>query len=395
MSHRSILHILRPPQDNLLASPQPPSSAQSHSSPGGQSILNMIRSPQSTSVPMVDSLLLPSPQTSYYPQLPRQLYSSDSYSAEAQFRPQPSQAPQTQFSPPYQEQYPIQTATEPAVFSHELSTNPKADLFLRSLQKSKAQPASPIRTLSVKIRAKSPTRPKVRARTPTVHSVLPPPPAPPPKPDIIPVESTDELNHTVLARHDPLINDIELTSAHAVLYKFVPDTSAWEKLPCQGVLFVYSRRASTVSNGYYYQNGTDSWEEADEHVLAILNRQSLKSFFLKLEDITDIERLDEFVMVRSPYNAVEPWEVGYEDMTAPKQPDVWGLWIYMSEDRATLEELCRSCISEHDDDEQSHKSIEEETLKSMPTGQTNLELLFKRAVDNFASGELRGRPNGR
>ncbi|KAK9235631.1 hypothetical protein V1525DRAFT_257271 [Lipomyces kononenkoae] len=381
MSQRSILHILRPPQDNLLASPQPASSAQSHSSPGGKNILNMIRPPQSTSVPMVDNITLPSSQNTYYQQLPSQPYPSESYTIESQFLPQ---------SPPIQEQYPIQTATQTGV----PPTNPKADLFLRSLQKSKSQPASPIRT-HPKIRAKSPTRPKVKARKSTGHIVLPPPPAPPPKPDIIPVESTDELNHTVLARHDPLINDIELTSAHAVLYKFVPDTSAWEKLPCQGVLFVYSRRASTVSNGYYYQNGTDSWEEADEHMLAILNRQSLKSFFLKLEDITDIERLDEFVMVRSPYNAVEPWEVGYEDTTAPKQPDVWGLWIYMSEDRATLEELCRSCISGRDDDEQSHKSIEQETMKSMPSGQTNLELLFKRAVDNYASGELRRRPNGR
>ncbi|KAK9329291.1 hypothetical protein V1520DRAFT_343698 [Lipomyces starkeyi] len=392
MSQRSIMHILRPPQDHLLAPPQPPISSRSHSSPGGESILSMIRSPPSPPAPMVDNILLPSSQSHYYQQTPYQQYPPGSYPLQSQFLPQPSQ---TRVSPARKEQYPIETLTPPAVSSPKPSTNLKAaDLFLRSLQKSKAQSVSPIRAHSP-IRAKSPTRPKVKTRKSTAYSVLPPPPAPPPKPDILPVESTDELNHTVLARHDPLINDIELTSAHAVLYKFVPDTSAWEKLPCQGVLFVYSRRASTASNGYYYQNGTDSWEEADEHVLAILNRQSLKSFFLKLEDITDIERLDEFVMVRSPYSAVEPWEVGYEDTTAPKQPDVWGLWIYMGDDRATVEELCRSCIGERDDDEKSHKSIEEETVKSMPNGQSNLELLFKRAVDNFASGDLRGRPNGR
>ncbi|KAJ8097267.1 hypothetical protein POJ06DRAFT_28276 [Lipomyces tetrasporus] len=386
MSQRSIIHILRPQQEHLpAAAPQPSSSAQSHSSPGGQSILTMIRSqPPPPPATMVDNILLPYPQHQYYRQ-PHQPYPSESYPSPSQFLP--SQGPL-----PLQEQYPIPTAATPAVISPRTFKDPKAaESFLESLQKSKAQSESPIRA---QIRAKSPTRPRVKSRKSTANSVLPPPPAPPPKPDILPVESSDELNHTVLARHDPLINDIELTSAHAVLYKFVPDTSAWEKLPCQGVLFVYSRRASTASNGYYYQNGTDSWEEADEHMLAILNRQSLKSFFLKLEDITDIERLDEFVMVRSPYGAVEPWEVGYEDTTAPKQPDVWGLWIYMSEDRAKVEELCRSCVSERDDDEQSRKSIEEETMQSLPNGQSNLELLFKRAVDNFANGDLRGSARG-
>ncbi|KAK9469146.1 hypothetical protein V1512DRAFT_258704 [Lipomyces arxii] len=178
-------------------------------------------------------------------------------------------------------------------------------------------------------------------------------------------DSTEGMNYMVLRRHDPLLNEIKYTSPHAVLYKFVPDTGAWEKLSCQGVLFIYTRPSDTRNE--------------EDYALMILNRHSVKNFMIKLRDVTDVERPGDFMMMRSVPGATERWEIGYED-ESDTQPDVYGLWIYAEDDREDVEELVRDHKSE---------SVSIDTVDidaddvNAANGNGVLDKLFSQAVKKF------------
>lgn len=264
-----------------------------------------------------------------------------------------------------------------------------ADKFLQSLQKS-----SRATTTDIYNNTETPTKSKKSSQNKgTASGELQ-------NSNITP--TTEELNFRVLHRHDPRISSVLMRSAHAVLYKFVSDTNAWEKLSCQGVLFAYSRDPRPVIPvaGTKFDDDEDEEDNTSDHVLCILNRHSLKNFYLRLEDITDVERLDDFVMLRSAYGAVDAWDISYEDRSGPRQPDVWGLWIYDKKDREIVERLCREFSVQQADDATSvasQTSIDERLgrmelqQRSQSSGDV-LGLLFQRAVDRFVKGDIDGMP---
>ncbi|KAK9463517.1 uncharacterized protein V1516DRAFT_617914 [Lipomyces oligophaga] len=196
------------------------------------------------------------------------------------------------------------------------------------------------------------------------------------------VPTIEVLNWTVLQRHDPRINKILLTSSHSVLYKFVSDTGAWEKLSCQGTLFVYSRRPRYDAFGAIVED--------EDVALAILNRHSIKNFFIRLEDVSDVERIDEFIMLRSPPGMVDKWEISYEDATVPPQPDVWGIWIYEESDRPRVESLCRQFVPE--DTTQvtatNGSSIASGPSQSLVHDEDVLGKLFSTAINKFVEHRI-------
>ncbi|KAK9458401.1 hypothetical protein V1511DRAFT_492533 [Dipodascopsis uninucleata] len=244
--------------------------------------------------------------------------------------------------------------------------------------------------------------------------------------DTMSAQSKYELNKSVLSRYDPYIHKIMFTSAHAVLYKFVAGTNAWEKLHCQGTMFIYSKTSAPVA-GSYDSNMLGDTSNPHEHVLVIMNRHSIRNFILRLEDITDIERLDEFIMVRSPYGAVNGWSVDLDDPPADdpddNPADVWGLWIYTSSDRPKIERICRKYMNmvtsakenSYDDEarvttptrssksktfsvqksqqQRSHQdhSAHSDKFNGINNHQTSsganlLDVLFRRAVDRYVNG---------
>ncbi|KAK9473798.1 uncharacterized protein V1510DRAFT_413952 [Dipodascopsis tothii] len=76
--------------------------------------------------------------------------------------------------------------------------------------------------------------------------------------------------------------------------------------------------------------------------MAIINRFSLKNFLLPLDRATDIERMDDFLMVRTPPGAVDGW---HDEAPSDGQSDVWGLWIYAEEDRQVVERVCKTLLA--------------------------------------------------
>ncbi|KAK9379301.1 uncharacterized protein V2V93DRAFT_401454 [Kockiozyma suomiensis] len=341
MSHqRSILHILHPPDQKTEPDPQqqPPP------------ILNPLQSqfqyPQQ--IPY-----MPPPPPQFYP-LPYPMMMPDSASVSLALPAPPISIPP--HGPP-----------------HAITA---ADKFLQSLQKS-----SRATTTDIYNNTETPTKSKKSSQNKgTASGELQ-------NSNITP--TTEELNFRVLHRHDPRISSVLMRSAHAVLYKFVSDTNAWEKLSCQGVLFAYSRDPRPVIPvaGTKFDDDEDEEDNTSDHVLCILNRHSLKNFYLRLEDITDVERLDDFVMLRSAYGAVDAWDISYEDRSGPRQPDVWGLWIYDKKDREIVERLCREFSVQQADDATSVAS-----QTSIDESGDVLGLLFQRAVDRFVKGDIDGMP---
>ncbi|KAK9450023.1 uncharacterized protein V1518DRAFT_415322 [Limtongia smithiae] len=403
---RSILHLIRPATEP--SNPTSNNVANSSNSTDSQMLLRMIRTshipPQATAPQPVQSELpamsppinmqheqpvFPGPPVGGYPYyyypppvplLDPGLSSPYGYT----YAPPVVNMASPQVCPPNPTEQPPRPQ-ERAPLEKQLPSVSAADQFLISLQKSKSplslqQPQS---SPSAASQSSSSTKAMATRRKSSNNPIKPLPPSPPPS---LPLSATTaELNHIVMTRHDPALTKINLTSSHAVLYKFVPDTSAWEKLPCQGVLFIYTRSKESD----YDDDVEDEGEQ--EHVLAILNRHGIKNFMVSLEEVTNIERLDEFVMLRTPAGAVEPWDLSYEDSTQPRQADVWGIWIYTDEDRATVEELCRRHVSPDDtadnmdqaDDEPENFSLSP-FVQQRPGGNADvLSSLFERAVNLY------------
>lgn len=171
------------------------------------------------------------------------------------------------------------------------------------------------------------------------------------------VQSTEYLNYRVLQKYDPYLESIKFKSSHAVLYKFDPDEAKWEKLPCQGVFFIYSRNEPSTNRYEQQQHNNINLKGPSKYAISILNRFSLKNFMLALDYSTDIEQMDEFLMIRTPAGVVDNWgsadSLGEEPNQSFKeksnQPDIWGVWIYVEEDRITVESLCKELSNASND----------------------------------------------
>lgn len=134
-----------------------------------------------------------------------------------------------------------------------------------------------------------------------VHSVLynytPSPTVPSDRRDM---DAREEINLRVLRQHDPSIGVILKQSPYVVLYSYSLTESSWSKLPFEGTLFVY--RAATPGHACGYR---------------ILNRLSLECFSRHLLAEEDVMETEGYVIHRSG-------------------DDIWGIWIWDSEDRSHI-----------------------------------------------------------
>ncbi|KAL1967696.1 hypothetical protein VTN77DRAFT_2953 [Rasamsonia byssochlamydoides] len=128
---------------------------------------------------------------------------------------------------------------------------------------------------------------------------MPPPP---------PTRSNEELNISVLRRHNPAITSILSLAPYAVVYVFSPVTRQWEKSGVEGGMFVCQ-----LTQG--------AWGE-ERYGVFVLNRRGLNNFDIRLTDGENVEITDEFVILKTDEedNAVGGGE-------APSS-QIYGLWIY-------------------------------------------------------------------
>lgn len=111
--------------------------------------------------------------------------------------------------------------------------------------------------------------------------------------------TTNELNLSVLRRHNAEVDSILSIAPFAVLYTFPASTQQWEKCGIEGTLFVCQL--------------TSREPDVESYAVMILNRRGLENFTAELCHGDDVEITPEYVILR----------VGSE-----QEPVIYGLWIF-------------------------------------------------------------------
>ncbi|KAJ5573501.1 Dcp1-like decapping [Penicillium hispanicum] len=169
----------------------------------------------------------------------------------------------------------------------------------------------------------------------------------------LPLRSNEELNLSVLRRHNPCIASILSLANYAVVYIFSPTTRQWEKTGVEGTLFVCQRTQGDLGEERYNA--------------FVLNRRGLTNFDLPLRDSEDIELTEEYVILKtSESTQAELGQNGIADPVNPPQASqgtqqdgastanvrIYGIWIYSeaapnstAEMRAVNSQLIRECAA--------------------------------------------------
>lgn len=183
--------------------------------------------------------------------------------------------------------------------------------------------------------------------------------------------SKQAYNYQVLSFHDPKLAQIFATSSICNVYKFNIDSGEWEKLECQGTLFIYSRQIqqqqqqqqqidnSTNAKGRSGRSSansstsninSESSTSADKgpndagdnkidpypYGLMVLNRLSLDNFSLGITPDS----------VARKYGLPE-MEVKLEDpfiMVEASDGEMYGLWLFHEGDRPLVEGMIKWCL---------------------------------------------------
>lgn len=140
-----------------------------------------------------------------------------------------------------------------------------------------------------------------------------------------PPRTVEEMNHTVLRRYLPSLQHIVAKAPFAVLYTFSPDSGAWEKVGCEGGLFVCQLAAGSAGAGH-----------GARFKLIILNRKGMDNFTTELISADDVEVTDEYVILQST--------------TAAGEPVIHGIWIFDDVDEhgqktGRREMVCREIVA--------------------------------------------------
>ncbi|MCJ1371584.1 hypothetical protein MMC20_002803 [Loxospora ochrophaea] len=115
-----------------------------------------------------------------------------------------------------------------------------------------------------------------------------------------PLRSNEELNLTVLKRHDAAVIDVSAIAPYAVIYVFSPTSQQWEKSGIEGTLFV-CQLLSEIPN-------------AERYSVMVLNRRGLENFRVELLNSNDVDVAGEFINLQSQSNTGE-------DV-------VYGIWVF-------------------------------------------------------------------
>lgn len=132
-----------------------------------------------------------------------------------------------------------------------------------------------------------------------------PPPAP------IPARTNEELNLSVLQRHDPSVHQILSVAPFAVVYIFNPASSSWEKQGTEGTLFVCSLLPPVGG------------PQIERYSCIVLNRRGLENFSSELFSAESVQVTDDYVIL----------QVEGED----GDTNIYGLWIFAEEGGSTVQ----------------------------------------------------------
>ncbi|KAJ5688937.1 Dcp1-like decapping [Penicillium macrosclerotiorum] len=135
---------------------------------------------------------------------------------------------------------------------------------------------------------------------------------------IPPPRSNEEVNLSVLRRHNPSITSVLSLAQYVVVYFFSPTTTQWEKHGVEGTLFVCQLTQGSLGE--------------ERYTAFVLNRRGLNNFDLPLTDGANVEVTDEFVILK----ADKPADTQKDTNGTATRPNgaasngviIYGLWIY-------------------------------------------------------------------
>ncbi|MCJ1403169.1 hypothetical protein MMC11_006392 [Xylographa trunciseda] len=114
------------------------------------------------------------------------------------------------------------------------------------------------------------------------------------------IQRTDEeLNLSVLQRHNHDVISLEYVAPYAVVYQFSPQSQQWEKSGIEGTAFVCGL-LPTEDSPHRYE-------------VTVLNRRGLENFTLELMNASDVEVTEEYIILNSTHDGI---------------PHVYGLWVF-------------------------------------------------------------------
>ncbi|KAJ5089142.1 hypothetical protein N7532_007826 [Penicillium argentinense] len=174
------------------------------------------------------------------------------------------------------------------------------------------------------------------------HSNMPPQTQP-----ARPHQSNEEINLSVLRRHNPAVERIISLAPYAVVYVFSPTTKGWEKHGIEGTLFICQLAQGPLGE--------------ERYTAFILNRRGLNNFDLPLTDSENVEITEEFVILKADEGT--DGEQGASGIADPINPQghqqgaaadvrIYGLWIYSepapsstAEARTVNAQMIRECAA--------------------------------------------------
>ena len=185
-----------------------------------------------------------------------------------------------------------------------------------------------------------------------------------------PTRTNEELNWSVLKRHNPNISSILSIAPFVVIYEFSPSPEpSWDKSGIEGTLFICQM-----------QPGEQLGE--DRYTAIVLNRRGLENFEAELReaDNTGVEITDPYVIVSLMEGGVQK---------------IFGIFIYSegpgtsTEHTRTLNaELMKQCAIQAG---LSLKTAEAEATEALPSQSNGHTQNQERAVEDVAIGVPMGR----
>ena len=132
-----------------------------------------------------------------------------------------------------------------------------------------------------------------------------------------PLRTNEELNISVLRRHNPSITTVLSLAPYTVVYVFSATTPQWEKSGIEGTMFVCQLSEGPLGE--------------ERYGVYVLNRRGLNNFELLLTDGDNVEVTDDYVILKADSgNAKGNGEKRSHTNNSGIDDDVrfYGLWIY-------------------------------------------------------------------
>lgn len=127
-----------------------------------------------------------------------------------------------------------------------------------------------------------------------------------------PTRSNEDLNFTVVRRHNPSVTSILSLAPFAVVYIFSATTQLWEKTGIEGTLFVCQLTKGELGE--------------ERYSVMVLNRRGMDNFEARLLSGDDVELTDEYVILK-----VDGFQKGREGTIRSadgRTSMIYGLWIF-------------------------------------------------------------------